>query len=103
MEQNFENSNEDYREATGILLEIYEIYDEEEGILSADGFDDAIIGVDEYSMRIIYSVKKCIDILVKKNNVDITEATEYFEFNVQNAYIGEKKPIWCEDRFIGLM
>jgi len=29
----------------------------EENLLIADGFDDAIIGIEENSMRIIYSVK----------------------------------------------
>jgi hypothetical protein len=29
---------------------------EDESFLKADGFDDAIIGVDESSMRLIYSV-----------------------------------------------
>jgi hypothetical protein len=33
-------------------------------LLTADGFDDAILGVDESTMRVIYSVEKCIDILV---------------------------------------
>jgi hypothetical protein len=33
--------------------------------LKADGFDAAIIGVDEISMRLIYSVSKCIKILTE--------------------------------------
>jgi hypothetical protein len=66
-------------------------------ILKADGFDDAILGVDELSMRLIYSVSKCIEILMK----DMTEeeAMEYFCFNVYDAYMGEKTPIWCWDKF----
>ena len=40
---------------------------EGEDFLVADGFDDAIIGVDENSMRIIYSVTKSIEILMKEN------------------------------------
>lgn len=65
--------------------------------LLADGFDDAIIGLDEKEMRLIYSVSKCIDIL----SVDMSheEAVEYFEFNVSGAYMGEKTPIWCYDDF----
>ena len=63
--------------------------------LLADGFNDAIIGVDEKEMRLFYSVSKCLDIL----SVDMTyeEAVEYFEFNVSGAYMGEKTPIWCYD------
>ena len=67
----------------------------EDEILKADGFDDAIIGIEETSMRLIYSISKCIEILSK----DMTEeeAIEYFEFNVNGAYVGEKTPIWCRD------
>jgi hypothetical protein len=67
----------------------------EEELLKADGFDDAIIGIDEESMRLIYSVSKCIDILCK--DMDEEEAVEYFNFNVKGAYMGEKTPIWCID------
>jgi hypothetical protein len=70
---------------------------EEETFLKADGFDKAIIGVEEKTMRLIYSVSKCISILC----VDMSEedALEYFEFNVKDSYMGEKTPIWCEDYF----
>lgn len=75
------------------LIEIYP----EETFLKADGFDEAIIGVDEASMRLVYSVSKCIAIL--RNDMTIEEAIEYFEFNVRGAYVGEKTPIWYEDDF----
>ena len=67
----------------------------EDEILKADGFDDAIIGIDETSMRLIYSVSKCIEIL--SQDMDEEDAVEYFEFNVAGAYFGEKTPIWCRD------
>jgi len=79
-----------------MLEEILESYPEEE-MLKADGFDDAIIGIDWNSMRLIYSVKKCIDILAKHMSEE--EAIEYFEYNVGGAYFGEKTPIWCFDNF----
>jgi hypothetical protein len=62
-------------------------YPDEEFLL-ADGFNDAILGVDEKEMRLIYSVSKCLDIL--KLNMSREEAVEYFEFNVSGAYMGEK-------------
>lgn len=67
----------------------------DESFLKADGFDEALIGVDLKSMRLIYSVSKCIKILCR----DMTEldAIEYFDFNVSGAYVGEKTPIWCDD------
>jgi hypothetical protein len=80
-----------------MLDRIIEQYQDEE-ILIADGFDDAVIGIDEKSMRLIYSVEKCIDILMKQG-MDMTEAVEYFEFNVSGSYVGDKAPIWCDDLF----
>lgn len=68
----------------------------ENELLTADGFDDAIIGIEADSGRIIYSVSKCIEILIK-NGMDEEEAVEYFEFNVSGSYVGEKTPIWCID------
>lgn len=47
-----------------MLETILENYSEEE-FLKADGFDEAIIGVDEKTMRLIYSVSKCLKILEK--------------------------------------
>lgn len=77
------------------MLEIIlEIYSEEE-LLIADGFDEAVIGIDENSLRIIYSVKKCIEILTKDMSEE--DALEYFNYNVSGAYVGEKTPIWCQD------
>jgi hypothetical protein len=69
----------------------------DESFLKADGLDNAIIGVDDASMRLVYSVSKCIAIL--RNDMTIEEAIEHFEFNVRGAYVGEKTPIWCEDDF----
>lgn len=69
----------------------------DETFLKADGFDDAIIGVDESSMRLIYSVKKCIEILCK--DMSYEDALEHFEFNVSGSYVGDKTPIWCLDNF----
>lgn len=80
-----------------MLEKILEQYEEEE-ILIADGFDNAVIGIDVSSMRLIYSVEKCINILIEQG-MDMTEAVEYFEFNVSGSYVGEKTPIWCEDLF----
>lgn len=76
-----------------MIERIIEEYPEEE-FLTADGFDDAIIGVDEASMRIIYSVTKCLEILMK-DIPNEEDAIEYFRFNVAGAYVGDKTPIWC--------
>ena len=79
-----------------MLDKILEWYSEED-ILKADGFDDAIIGVDDTlgNIRLIYSVSKCIEVLSKEMSEE--EAIEYFDYNVKGSYVGEKTPIWCID------
>jgi len=79
-----------------MINEIIEQY-AEETFLKADGFDKAIIGVEENSMRLIYSVSKCLAILCE--DMIQEDAVEYFEYNVKGSYMGEKTPIWCEDYF----
>jgi len=74
-------------------------YTIDEDILKVDGFDDAIIGIEESTYRLIYSVTKCIDILVKEGMTE-DDAIEYFWYNVAGSYVGEKTPIWCNDTFI---
>lgn len=77
-----------------MIDEIIEKYPDEEFLL-ADGFNDAVMGVDEKSMRLIYSISKCINILMEDMSEE--DAFEYFYYNVSGAYIGEKTPIWCDD------
>lgn len=64
-------------------------------LLYADGFDDAILGVDDLSERVIYSVSSCIQILEK--DMSREEAIEFFDYNMAGAYMGEHTPIWCND------
>lgn len=79
------------------IEQIFEHYDDVQ-FKFANNFDAAIIGVDESTMRIIYSVKKCIDILISENMSE-EEALEYFDYNVSGSYVGEDTPIWCYDIF----
>ena len=67
-----------------------------EEILKADGFDNAIIGIDSHSLRLIYSCRMAIEILVEEGMSEY-DAMEHFEYNVINSYVGEKTPIWCVD------
>ena len=82
-----------------MIDQLIDLYPEEE-LLIADGFNGAIIGIDEKSMRLIYSVKKCIEILIVDQLLTEEEAIEHFEFNVAGSYMGEKTPIWCYDNFL---
>jgi hypothetical protein len=80
-----------------ILTQIIEDrYDEE--FLKADGFDDAVIGVCYNSNRLIYSYKKCLDILIAEG-MELVDAEEHLSYNTMGAYVGEKTPIWCMDNY----
>lgn len=81
-----------------MLEEIVENYYDEE-ILKADGFDDAVIGIETGSMRLIYSVNRCVEILIQEGMTQ-EDAIEHFDFNVAGSYVGEKTPIWCYDMFL---
>lgn len=78
-----------------MIDKILEWFPEDE-LLTADGFDGAIIGIDTTSMRLIYSVSLCINLL-EQDGMDEEEAVEYFNFNVMGSYVGDKTPIWCVD------
>ena len=73
-------------------------YFPEEDLLKADGFDDAIIGLDNSNMRLIYSKSICIEILMSDGMTE-EDALEYFEFNVSSAWVRDMTPIWCLDDF----
>ena len=80
-----------------IILEQYS----DEDLLSADGFEDCVIGVayDKTTSvhRLVYSRTKCIEVMIARDGMTYEEAIEYFDFNVEGAYVGEKTPIWVDD------
>jgi|TARA_R110000824_G_scaffold15525_4_gene65209 hypothetical protein len=69
-------------------------------MLKADGFNGAVIGktydmaVQEY--RLIYSIKKCIKILIERDGMDYSEAREYLEFNTLCVYMSKAQPIYVD-------
>lgn len=68
--------------------------------IKADGLDDAVIGTDYKSLRLVYSIERIIQILIERDNMDMEEAIEFFDFNIGNAYVGEMTPlfVWTEDK-----
>ena len=67
----------------------------DEKLLFVDGFDEAIIGFDSNSMRVVYSKQKMIEIM--ENEMPLDEAIEYLEFNTFCAYVGEQTPIFMDE------
>ena len=61
-----------------------------------DGLDDALLGYDTKS-RAIYSVIKIIQIFMERDGMDENTAREWFDYNVEQAYLGEYTPIYLYD------
>lgn len=66
--------------------------------LLAEGFDDAILGYCGISYRVIYSVRKCIDILMSRGMSE-EDALDHFYYEIECGYVGEFTPIWCQDLY----
>jgi hypothetical protein len=66
-------------------------------LLYADGFDDCIIGMTfrDKTPVVLYSSRLIIDKLA--NDMGDIDAIEYFEFNVNGAYVGERTPVFWND------
>jgi hypothetical protein len=67
----------------------------EEELIKFQGFDEAIIGIDDSQVRLIYSSSKIIEIM--KEDMSEEDAIEDFEYNIKSAWFGEKTPIICID------
>jgi hypothetical protein len=68
-------------------------------ILLADGFDNCFIGFvnnDNGNPVAVYDKWKMIKQLTKDLKTDGGEALEYFEFNIQGAYVGEFTPKYLD-------
>ena len=60
--------------------------------LTADGFDEAIIGVTTQGL-VTYDYDKCVEVLMEEGMGE-TEAVEHLQFNVAGAWMGEGTPIF---------
>lgn len=65
--------------------------------LLAEGFDSAVLGMSRGTLGedvAVYSIDRCIDVLVKRDGMSEDEAIEYMNFNVLDAYMGPMTPIF---------
>lgn len=58
-------------------------------------YQDAIVGYDVVSERVVYSYDKMIECLMSDDNMSYDEAIEFIEYNTIRAcpYMGDKSPI----------
>ena len=74
-----------------------EIEEEYEGLIIADGFEDAFMGVvEQFNSEpiAVYDKQKCIDILMERDGMDWEGAMEFFDYNVQGAWVGKRTPMF---------
>ena len=65
--------------------------------LSEPEFDQAIVGLADrigMSTVVVYDTSIIIDILCERDGMDRETATEYYEFNILGAYVGERTPMF---------
>jgi formylmethanofuran dehydrogenase subunit E len=66
----------------------------EEECLTADGFENALVGC-TYGGNVVavYDINKMIEILVDEG-MEHEDAVEFLDFNVVGSYVGEKTPLY---------
>jgi len=69
-------------------------------MLKANGFDDCIIGFAEVwdgkerVCRVVYNASEMFQKLMAQDGMSAEEAQEYFDFNIDGAYVGKETPIY---------
>lgn len=65
-----------------------------EALLTADGFDDCIVGIGRQFTKtfVVYDYDQVIQTLVDRDGMDWDDAVEWFEFNIVGAWVGEATP-----------
>ena len=66
-------------------------------MLTADGFDEAFLGIAIRAGQediVAYDFDKCVAILCERDNMELDDAIEYMYFNVVGAWMGDKTPIF---------
>ena len=64
--------------------------------LLADGWDFALIGLSERKGHVlaVYDANRIIRTLMARDGMDEMSAIEYFEFNINGAWVGEGTPVY---------
>lgn len=85
-----------------MTLTMEDIHELAEGAIILTDLDRAIVGITEEfgnETRILYSVKKIVEILTDSGMTD-EEAIEYYQYNILGGYFGERNPIFLSDYFV---
>jgi hypothetical protein len=78
-----------------MILDIKDYVSEDALLLEPrERYDSCIIGATYDGEKIIYDAVKIIEALIEEDEMTEDDATEYFEFNILGAYLGENTPIY---------
>jgi hypothetical protein len=79
--------------------ELSEALEGYEGVMLADGFEDAFLGVAVRCASApvaVYDYETCVKTLVARDGMSDDDAREWMQFNVIGAYVGEQTPWFLE-------
>ena len=75
------------------------VWERGHSVMLADGFEDAFLGLVESkgsAPKACYDREKCINILEERDSMPYSEAVEFLDYNVTDAYVGESTPAFLE-------
>jgi hypothetical protein len=70
-----------------------------EGAVLLDGLEDAIVGiVEEFGNgnRVLYSKQKILNILQERDLMTMSEAEEFYDYNILGLYAGEQNAVFLD-------
>lgn len=64
----------------------------------AEGFDDAIIGMECSGdiPRVVYSIQLMVHVLCERDGMTEEDAIDFISYNVIGSYVGEGTPIYVD-------
>ena len=69
-------------------------------MMTADGFDEAVVGtITSYGRgeSVLYSTEKILGIMMERDGMSADEALEFFHYNILGSYNGEGMPSFLND------
>lgn len=62
-------------------------------MITADGFDDCIIGTDSKD-RVVYDAEAMLDTMMIRDDMTREEAEDFFWYNIDGSHMGDSTPIY---------
>lgn len=63
-------------------------------LVRLNGLDSCVLGVTADGQRLVYSAPRIIDLLMRRDNMDLEDAEDFFGFNIECLYAGPHTPTY---------